>query len=151
MLPAAPAVLGQLEALGFHPIGVMRQRFFLQSRGHRSVLLAAPDRFCFANVWTSGGYPRFYLMTPFLGDGFVITAGKAWRTIERPDCVEGGVDSEDPAVVLAVHAERVEAMKRAAWRPYPSYGLEDRVLACKAYWRAHSRNVFSDGSAPQTF
>jgi hypothetical protein len=142
VLPGAPAgqmqlppelapLAGQLQALGFVPLGshVEKPRF---QKGTASYDFAHPGEHTFATLhFSPQGEPRFYLLTPLAPEGFVLTAGYRRPGFEVPGRYRsGGVPGASPERLFQAHRLRLQGFK-----PSEDFTWEERLRSGQAWYR----------------
>ncbi|HEX5750515.1 MAG TPA: hypothetical protein VFZ09_30080 [Archangium sp.] len=142
VLPVAPAdrmqlppelatLAGQLQALGFVPLGshVEKPRF---QKGTASYDFAHPGQHTFATLhFSPRGEPRLYLLTPLAPEGFVLTAGYARPGFELPGRYRsGGFPEVPPERLLQAHRVRLQGLPASE-----DFTWEERLRSGQAWYR----------------
>ncbi|RKH08525.1 hypothetical protein D7V97_19270 [Corallococcus sp. CA053C] len=143
-LPDALAPLaGQLQALGFTPLGSHEEKPLLQ-RATRSYDWAHPGERVFATLHLGADdLPRLYLLTPLAmggpgssGDGFVVTASYRRPALDLPGYRSGSLDDASPERLLRAHVRRLEGLGPVA---VSNFTWEGRVQAGRAWYQGLGR------------
>jgi hypothetical protein len=128
--PLAP-LAGQLQALGFVPLGshVEKPRF---QKGEASYDFAHAGERAFATLhFSPRGEPRVYLLTPLAPEGFVLTADYARPGFEVPGRYRsGGLPGVPPERLLQAHRQRLQGL-----HPSEEFTWEARLRSGQAWYR----------------
>ena len=139
-LPDALAPLaGQLQALGFTPLGSHEEKPLLQ-RATRSYDWAHTGERVFATLHLgTDDLPRLYLLTPLAsGDsgGFVVTASYRRPALDLPGYRSGSLEDASPERLLRAHVRRLEGLSPGA---AGDFTWEGRVQAGRAWYQGLGR------------
>ena len=129
--PGLAPLAGQLQALGFIPLGshVEKPRF---QQGSHSYDFGHSDQQVFATLHLSAqGKPYLYFLTPLVPEGFVLTAGYRRPGFEVPGRYRsGGFAEASPEHLLRLHSQRLQGLT-----PSGDFTWEGRVRAGQAWYR----------------
>lgn len=120
--PAMREMLGQLEALGFEPKGIVVETRPL-TRPVREFVLASPEARCFATVRQVRNEAWLSLVTHFADGAAVFTADFHWPSVDEADYLAGGLPGNGPAELLNAHRRRVQRFVDAGRPLDASYDL----------------------------
>ncbi|RKH64240.1 hypothetical protein [Corallococcus llansteffanensis] len=136
-LPDALAPLaGQLQALGFTPLGSHEEKPLLQ-RATRSYDWAHPGERVFATLHLGvDGLPRLYLLTPLAPGGFVVTASYRRPALDLPGYRSGSLEDASPERLLRAHVRRLEGLGPVA---ASDFTWDGRVQAGRAWYQGLGR------------
>ncbi|NBD11424.1 hypothetical protein [Corallococcus silvisoli] len=136
-LPDALAPLaGQLQALGFTPLGSHEEKPLLQ-KATRSYDWAHAGERVFATLHLGNGEgPRLYLLTPLASGGFVVTASYRRPALDLPGYRSGSLEDASPERLLRAHVRRLDG-----WEPAgpEAFSWEGRVQAGRAWYQGLGR------------
>lgn len=121
--PAMRDMLGQLDELGFSPLGLLTSMRPL-ARSTRELVLASPQERCFATVRPVRNEAWLSYVTHFDDGAAVITADFHWPSVDEADYLAGGLPGSGPAEVLAAHRRRVQRFVDAGRPLGASFELE---------------------------
>ncbi|MCY1081341.1 hypothetical protein [Archangium lansingense] len=129
--PELAPLAGQLQALGFMPLGchVEKPRF---QKGTASYDFAHPGEHTFATLhFSPQGEPRVYLLTPLAPEGFVLTADYKRPGFEVPGRYRsGGFPGVPPERLLQAHRMRLQGLK-----PLEDFTWAERLRSGQAWYR----------------
>ncbi|RKH22454.1 hypothetical protein D7Y13_31715 [Corallococcus praedator] len=136
-LPEALAPLeGQLQALGFTPLGSHEEKPLLQ-KATRSYDWAHPGERVFATLYLGrDDLPRLYLLTPLASGGFVVTAGYRRPALDLPGYRSGSLEGASPERLFRAHVRRLDGLDRA--EP-GAFTWEGRVQAGRSWYQGLGR------------
>lgn len=131
--PAMRDMLGQLDELGFSPLGVVATRRPL-ARTSRELVLASADERSFATVRPVKNEAWLSYVTHFDDGAAVITADFHWPSVDEADYLAGGLPGSGAAEVLAAHRRRVQRFVDAGRPVGASYDLDALVRAGRRFY-----------------
>ena len=127
---------GQLQALGFTPVGSHEEKPLLQ-KATRSYDWAHPGERVFATLHEGGDLlPRLYLLTPLASGGFVVTASYRRPALDVPGYRSGSLEDAAPERLLRAHVRRLEGLEPAGPE---GFTWEGRVQAARAWYQGLGR------------
>ncbi len=131
--PAMRQMLGDLEELGFQPLGLIAEGRPLAATRHELVL-AHPEARCFAGVRPVKNEAWLSFVTPFSDGATVITTDYHWPSIDEGDYLAGGLPGSSPLDVLNAHRRRVQRFVDAGHPLDDRFTLEARAEAGRAFY-----------------
>lgn len=131
--PAMREMAGEIEELGFEPVGVLVEKRPL-APSKKELVWARPEDRAFAVVSPVGNEAWLQFVTPFEGGALVITADFRWPSVEEENYLAGGLPAGSPLEILNTHKRRVQRFVDAGKRPDERYSLEARAETCGAYY-----------------
>jgi hypothetical protein len=125
---------GELAPLGFRRLGAHLEKAPLR-RPVLSYDFVNEAEHTFGSAFRDGGVMRLYLLTPFSGGGFVLTADHRRTGVERGDYLAGGLPGAGPDALLAAHRRRVERLVREGRQPLADLSMDAREQAAVRWHR----------------
>lgn len=136
---AFDAMEQDLAPLGFQRLGVHLEKPPLR-RATRVYDFVSPAEATFASAVLERGGGRLYLLTPFTGGAFVLTADHRRPGTEKPSrYLGGGLPGASPEQVLAAHRRRVERMREAGLVAGADLSFDGRIRAGEQWFQGVGR------------
>jgi hypothetical protein len=130
-------LLGDLEELGFRPLGVRSERRpFVYVRG-LDYANREGQTFASLHAGTSGlesGRASYYFYTPYEDGAVMITSSAPIPPFETDTFFHGGFNGRTPRELYELHRKKADKMTRKGHQPYDEYDCDTRIRATHAYY-----------------